>query len=108
MPSRSCRWRSDTRGIPIAGRKPEAGAIGCGIDDTRLDATVEGAIAVGKDVRVPGSAHILQRIDDDMRLMAAPALAAALALGGCRFKDRLAALLAACPPERTTWSMPKR
>ena len=80
---------------PAASLKQER--LAAGIDDTRLDATVEGAIAVGKDVRVPGSAHILQRIDDDMRLMAAPALAAALALGGCGFKDRLAALLAARP-----------
>ena len=42
---------------PAASLKQER--LAAGIDDTRLDATVEGAIAVGKDVRVPGSAHIL-------------------------------------------------
>jgi hypothetical protein len=80
---------------PAASLKQER--LAAGIDDTQLDATVEGALAVGKQVRVPGSAHILERIDDDMRLMAAPALAAPLASGGSGFKDRLAALLSARP-----------
>jgi uncharacterized protein Yka (UPF0111/DUF47 family) len=80
---------------PAASLKQER--LAAGIDDTRLDDTVEGAIAVGKEVRVPGSSHILERIDDDMRLMAAPAFASPLASGGSGFKDRLAALLAARP-----------
>jgi len=71
--------------------------LAAGIGDTQLDATVEGALAVGKQVRVPGSARILERIDDDVRLMAEPALAAPLASGGSGFKDRLAGLLAARP-----------
>jgi len=50
--------------------------LACGIDDTDLDAAVRGAREVGKDCRIPGAGHIMARIGDDMRLMAAPVLAA--------------------------------
>jgi hypothetical protein len=71
--------------------------LAAGIDDARLDAAVAGAQVVHKEVRVPGSVGILQRIEEDMRVMAAPVLAAPLACDGFGFADRLAALLAARP-----------
>ena len=87
---------------PAASLKQERFAAGIG--DTQLDATVEGALAVGKQVRVPGSAHILERIDDDMRLMAAPALAARLHPAGPASKTA-GGRLARALPRRTTWSI---
>lgn len=81
---------------PAAGLKRER--LAAGIDDPDLDATVSGARLIGRECRIPGGARLLKRIDDDMRLMAAPVLAAAPAspdqLG---FGDRLKTLLAARP-----------
>jgi uncharacterized protein Yka (UPF0111/DUF47 family) len=71
--------------------------LAAGIDDARLDDAVASAQVVDKKVRVPGAAGILDRVEEDMRLMAAPALAAPLASDGSGFGDRLAALLAARP-----------
>jgi uncharacterized protein Yka (UPF0111/DUF47 family) len=65
--------------------------LAAGIDDPDLDAAVSGARAVGKDCRIPGAAGIMQRIDADMRLMAAPVLDAG------DVAKRLDALLAARP-----------
>lgn len=67
--------------------------IACGIDDPDLDAVVSGARMAGRNCRVPGAAHIMQRIAADMRLMAAP-LAATPPDG---LAARLDALLAALP-----------
>ena len=50
--------------------------IACGIDDPALDTVVAGARMVGKSCRVPGAGRIFGRIADDMRVMAAPVLAA--------------------------------
>jgi uncharacterized protein Yka (UPF0111/DUF47 family) len=50
--------------------------IGCGIDDPDLDSVVAGARMAGKSCRVPRAAQIFARIADDMRVMAAPVLAA--------------------------------
>jgi hypothetical protein len=80
---------------PAASLKRER--LAAGIDDARLDDAIAGAQVVDKDVRVPGAAGILDRVVEDMRLMAAPVLAAPLASDGSGFKDRLAALLAAHP-----------
>jgi uncharacterized protein Yka (UPF0111/DUF47 family) len=67
--------------------------LACGIDDTDLDSAVAGAREVGKACRIPGAPGIMARISDDMRLMAAPVLAA----GETGFGDRLTALLGAMP-----------
>jgi uncharacterized protein Yka (UPF0111/DUF47 family) len=81
---------------PAASLKQER--LACGIDDTDLDAAVAGAREVGKACRIPGAARIMARITDDMRLMAAPVLAApALPGTGPGFGDRLTKLLAALP-----------
>jgi uncharacterized protein Yka (UPF0111/DUF47 family) len=80
---------------PVASLKRER--LAAGIDDERLDAAVAGAQVVDKEVRVPGAAGIVKRIEEDMRLMAAPVLATTLASDGSGVKDRLAALLAALP-----------
>jgi uncharacterized protein Yka (UPF0111/DUF47 family) len=50
--------------------------IGCGIDDPDLDGVVAASLMAGKSCRVPGAALIMARIAEDMRLMAAPVLAA--------------------------------
>jgi uncharacterized protein Yka (UPF0111/DUF47 family) len=59
---------------PAASLKQER--IGCGIDDPDLDGVVAGARMVGKLCRVPAATRIFAAIADDMRLMAAPVLAA--------------------------------
>ena len=76
---------------PAASMKQER--LACGIDDTDLDAAVSGAREVGHDCRIPGVARIMERIGDDMRLMAAPVLA----VKEPGFGDRLDALLQARP-----------
>ncbi len=67
--------------------------IACGVDDQGLDGAAAGARMVGKVWSVPGAARILQRIADDMRVMAAPALAGK----PDEFAARLDRLLAALP-----------
>ncbi len=67
--------------------------IACGVDDQGLDGAAAGARMVGKACSVPGAARILQRIADDMRVMAAPALAGK----PDEFAARLDRLLAALP-----------
>jgi hypothetical protein len=67
--------------------------IACGIDDSDLDGAVAGARMVGAACSAPGAARILARIADDMRIMAAPALAAK----PDEFAGRLGKLLAALP-----------
>ena len=59
---------------PVASLRQER--IGCGIDDPDLDTVVAEARMVGEACRVPGATRIFARIGDDMRLMAAPVLAA--------------------------------
>ena len=59
---------------PAAALKQER--IACGIDDVDLDASVADARMVEKSCRVVGAARILKRLVEDMRLMAAPVLAA--------------------------------
>jgi uncharacterized protein Yka (UPF0111/DUF47 family) len=86
---------------PAASLKRER--LAAGIDDADLDAAVSGAREVGKQCRIPGAARILERIEDDMRLMAAPVLAEPLpatlplAPDGAAFGKRLETLLAALP-----------
>ncbi len=65
--------------------------LAAGIDDTDLDAAVSSARAVGKECRIPGAARVMERIADDMRLMAAPVL------DEPGIGDRLKTLLAARP-----------
>lgn len=50
--------------------------IACGIDDVEFDAAAPGARMAGDSCRVPGAARILARLAEDMRVMAAPVLAA--------------------------------
>ena len=50
--------------------------VGCGIDDPDLDNVVAEARMAGEACYIPGAARIFARIADDMRLMAAPVLAA--------------------------------
>ena len=50
--------------------------IACGIDDPDLDTTVAGARMSGKVCHVPGGQALLARVTQDMRVMAAPVLAA--------------------------------
>ncbi len=76
---------------PAAALRQEREA--CGIDDPDLDAVTVGARMVGKSCRVPCAARIMARIADDMRLMAAPVLAA----GDEGVAARLDALLGALP-----------
>jgi hypothetical protein len=52
--------------------------IACGIDDPALDSVVSSARMVGKCCRVNGADRIIAGIADDVRLMAAPVLAANL------------------------------
>jgi uncharacterized protein Yka (UPF0111/DUF47 family) len=61
-------------GHPAASLKQER--IGCGIDDPDLDTVVAEARMVRKSCRVPGAGRLFARIADDMRMMAAPVLAA--------------------------------
>jgi uncharacterized protein Yka (UPF0111/DUF47 family) len=67
--------------------------IACGVDDPALDAVAGEARMAGKSCRVPGAAKIFARIAEDMRLMAAPVLAAKQA----GTAERLNGLLAAMP-----------
>lgn len=64
-----------------------------GIDDADLDEVVAGARTVGKTCRIPEAAWIMELITSDMRLMAAPVVAA----HETGFGERLEFLLAACP-----------
>jgi len=50
--------------------------IACGIDETTLDSLVAGARMVGKRCRMSGAAQIVVDIAADLRIMAAPVLAA--------------------------------
>ena len=50
--------------------------IACGIDDPELDTVVAASRSIGKSCRVPGAAGIMARIAEDLRLMAAPVIAA--------------------------------
>jgi uncharacterized protein Yka (UPF0111/DUF47 family) len=50
--------------------------IACGIDDPQLDSAVAGARMIGKSCHMTGAAQIIVRIADDVRVMAAPVLAA--------------------------------
>jgi hypothetical protein len=59
---------------PVASLKQER--IGCGVDDPDLDTVVAEARMVGEACSVPGASRIFDRIVDDLRLMAAPVLAA--------------------------------
>lgn len=69
-----------------------------GIDDAGLDATVSGARTEGKTCRVSSAARVLHGIEGNMRLMAAPVLAAqALASDKPGFGARLPFLLAGLP-----------
>jgi len=76
---------------PAATLKQER--IGCGIDDPDLDTVVESSRMVGKSCRVAGAGRIFARIVEDMRLMAAPVLAA----NPDGIVKRLDSLLAAMP-----------
>jgi uncharacterized protein Yka (UPF0111/DUF47 family) len=67
--------------------------IACGVDDSDLDGAVASARMVGKASRVQGAGNILACIAADMRVMAAPVLAA----GTDEFGARIDGLLAALP-----------
>jgi hypothetical protein len=67
--------------------------IACGVDDPDLDGVVAGAGAAGPACSAPGAARVLQRIANDMRVMAAPVLAEK----PDEFAGRLDRLLAALP-----------
>jgi hypothetical protein len=76
---------------PVASLRQER--IGCGIDDPDLDTVVAEARMVGEACHVPGATRIFARIGDDMRLMAAPVLAA----HSDGFATRAEALLGSMP-----------
>jgi uncharacterized protein Yka (UPF0111/DUF47 family) len=85
----------------------KAERLAAGIDEPDLDLAIPGARAtekVGKDgetVRVPQAAKILENIAADMRLMAAPVLAASPPpTDAAALKGRLKGLLAALPTAR--------
>jgi uncharacterized protein Yka (UPF0111/DUF47 family) len=59
---------------PTATLKQER--VACGIDDVDLDTATADARMVGNSCRIAGAARIFKRIAADMRLMAAPLLAA--------------------------------
>lgn len=59
---------------PAASLKRER--VACGIDAPDLDAVVAGARMAGASVRVTGAGGLLDRVATDMRVMAAPVLAA--------------------------------
>ncbi|MGD0633325.1 MAG: hypothetical protein ABSA13_03470 [Beijerinckiaceae bacterium] len=50
--------------------------IACGIEDSGLDTVTSGSRMTGKSCFIPGAAQLVARIADDMRVMAAPVLAA--------------------------------
>jgi uncharacterized protein Yka (UPF0111/DUF47 family) len=66
--------------------------IACGVYDPDLDGVTTAARMSGQGCSAPGAARILQRIADDMRVMAAPALAAKPDEFAGRFERLLAAL----------------
>jgi uncharacterized protein Yka (UPF0111/DUF47 family) len=78
---------------PVAALKRER--TDCGIDDPDLDTVVAEARLVGTSCRVPGAKRIVARIAGDMRLMAAPVLAAKPDGLAARLDKLLAALPAA-------------
>lgn len=67
--------------------------IACGVDDADLDAMVARSRKEGKLCRAPGARRLLAHIAEDMRVMAAPALAEKPAA----FATRLDQLLASMP-----------
>lgn len=69
--------------------------IACGIDDAGLDETVPGARRVGDGYRIPGSARLIGRIAEDLRVMAEPVMATDDP--GGEFARRLDTLLGALP-----------
>ena len=69
--------------------------VACGIDDVRLDDIVAVARREGERYRLPGAGQLMARITRDMRVMAAPVLAARGADDG--FASRLDAVLASLP-----------
>jgi uncharacterized protein Yka (UPF0111/DUF47 family) len=72
--------------------------LAAGIDDVDLDAVIAGARMVGRECRIPGTVGILERIDGDMRLAAAPVLAALPPVPDrSGLRDRLDTLLSARP-----------
>ena len=82
-------------------RKPDQPApslqqerIACGIEDETLDLSVAGAAMVGDMCKLPGSSKLVQRIADDLQVMALPVLVADPA----QYKKRVDAQLAALPP----------
>ncbi len=78
---------------PAAALKQER--IACGVDDVDLDASVADARMVEKSCRVVGVARILKRLVEDVRLMAAPVLAAKQEGVAARLEGLLSALPAA-------------
>ncbi len=71
--------------------------IACGIDDLDLDGTIAATRRQGARYQVPGAQRLLAGIAADMRVMAAPLLAAARPPGQADPAARLDALLAAMP-----------
>jgi uncharacterized protein Yka (UPF0111/DUF47 family) len=67
--------------------------LACGIDDADLNLVVPSAQEAGKACRIHGATRIMLRIGEDLRLMAAPVLAAKEP----GFDDRLKRVLAALP-----------
>ncbi len=76
---------------PAASLKRER--ITCGIDEPALDALTEAARRQGGRYHIPGAARLFQRIEADMRVMAAPVIEA----GATGFAARLQSLLSALP-----------
>jgi uncharacterized protein Yka (UPF0111/DUF47 family) len=66
--------------------------LACGIEDAALDTLVPAARRQGARLLMPGAAALLARITADMRVMAAPVLAADLSSFGPRLETLLAAL----------------
>ncbi len=69
--------------------------VACGIDDVRLDDIVAAARREGERYRLPGAGQLMARITRDMRVMAAPVLAARGA--DDEFANRMDAVLASIP-----------
>ena len=70
--------------------------LACGIDDSELDTVVATAQEAGKSCRIIGVSRIMERVGDDVRLMAAPVLAADVP----GLASRVASLLASLPGTR--------
>ncbi len=72
--------------------------LGCGIDDEGLDAVVSASARDADAYHVPGAAKLLRQIAEEVRVMAAPILAAAPARADAAgLARRTDALLAALP-----------